>query len=48
MLHNIAYTFFSHDLDKLLSTVAATGVENRWSTVELENPAYEEGKTDVS
>ena len=38
MLHNIAYTFFSTTFDKLPSTAVATGVENRRSTAELENP----------
>ena len=38
MLHNISLHIFFHDLDKLPSTVAATGVENQWSTAELENP----------
>ena len=39
MLHNIGlHIFFHMTFDKLPSTVAATGVENRRSTAELENP----------
>ena len=43
MLHNIGLHIFFHDLDKLLLTAAATGVENRQSTAELENPALMDG-----
>ena len=39
MLHNIGLHIFSTTFDKLPSTVAATGVKNRQSTAELENPA---------
>ena len=40
MLHNIGLHIFSMTFDKLPSTAAATGVENRQSTAELENPAH--------
>ena len=39
MLHNIGLHIFSTTFDKLPSTAAATGVENRQLMAELENPA---------
>ena len=40
MLHNIGLHIFSTTFDKLPSTAAATGVESRRLTAELENPDY--------
>ena len=40
MLHNIGLHIFSTTFDKLPSTAAATGVENRQSTAELENSEF--------